>query len=76
MKNIEFYRFGSNHYFIDNDNDVEGTIILKEHEHFGETYMSLSHLEFDDDDIEDAIKEAYREYVSDNLYEVVNAGKI
>jgi hypothetical protein len=76
MNNIEFYKFGFNHYFIDNDNNVEGTIVLKEHNHFGEIYMSLSHLEFDDDDIDDAIKEAYHDYVFDNLYEVVNVGKI
>ena len=76
MNNIEFYRFGFNHYFIDNDNDIEGTIVLGKGQHDGESYEYLSHLEFDDDDIDDAIKEAYHNYIYDHIEEALNADQI
>ena len=72
MNNIEFYRFGDDHYFIDNDNDVEGKIILQ----FGVTYTVVSHIEFDQDDLEEAVEEAYLNYISDHVEDVVHADGI
>lgn len=76
MNNIEFYRFGFNHYFIDNDNDVEGKIILSYADHFGETHVGISHIEFDCDDLEEPVEDAYLEYIKEHIDDVVHADGI
>lgn len=72
MNNIEFYRFGDDHYFIDNDNDVQGKIILS----FGVTYTIVSYIEFDQDDLEEEVEQAYLNYISDHVEDAAHADGI
>lgn len=45
MKNLEVYRFNGYYYFINNDNQQEGKIILGTGNRGNESYKYVSHLE-------------------------------
>jgi hypothetical protein len=72
---IEFYRFGSGYYFIDNNTSVEGKIVLGRGNHGGETYDYVSHIEFDEE-LPEFIEEQYKEYIDNHLNDVFRADPI
>jgi hypothetical protein len=78
MDNIEIYKFNRSIYFIDNDNGVEGSIIVGYGNHGGEIYAYVSHVEFVDDSDDDvwALDEDYTNYFDKNIELVLNAKEL
>jgi hypothetical protein len=76
-RNIEIYRSNSSIYFVDNDSNIEGSIIIGYGKHFGETYPYISHVEFDQVDENnvdiDELDEDYTNYFEENIALVLNA---
>ena len=72
---IEFYRFGSGYYFIDNDTSVEGKIVIGQSNHGGEIYDYVSHIEFNEE-IPESIEEEYIEYIDYHIDDVFKADPI
>ena len=72
---LEFYRFGNGYYFIDNDTNVEGKIVIGEGNHGGETYAYVSHIEFDEE-LPETIEEEYEEYINNHIDDAISADPI
>lgn len=79
QKSLEVYRNNFKYYFTLEtiDETYDGEIVLGTGNHGGETYKYVSHIEFDDEELNDVETEALEKYFDDNLNEVVfNAPKI
>jgi hypothetical protein len=78
MDNIEIYKSNRSIYFIDNDNGIEGSIIVGYGDHGGEIYAYVSHVEFVDDSDDDvwALDEDYTNYFDKNIELVLNAKEL
>jgi hypothetical protein len=75
MEALETYQ-DSRKYFVVYKGEFEGEIILGRGNHGGETYIYLSHIEWDDDN-EPENSEEIETYLEANLNELVlNAEKI
>ncbi len=78
MENIEVYRFSNKVYFIDNDSEIEGVVVLGYGNHGGEVYPYVSHVEIDDykGATPDMWDEFYETYFEDRLDIILNANEL
>lgn len=79
-RTVGLYQSGGSYYFIlneDNDDFIEGEIVIGNGEHGGETYSHVSHVEFSsDDELDEVEQEEFETYLDNHLIKIFNSERI